>query len=457
MSPQGAHRILVVDDEPVARTLTERSLSNHGYVVASEDGALPALARLRREPFDLVMSDLKMPEHDGLYLLERVRERHPGVVVIIMTGHGSIETAVEAMRQGAYDYVVKPLRPEEIVHCVGRALEHRHLSNEVTALRRELRDKYSVENMVGASAAMQAVHRFIGVVSATDGTVLIQSETGTGKELLARAIHYQSPRRERRFVKVNCSVLSETLIESELFGHEKGAFTGAVATKHGLFHAAHHGALFLDEIGELPASPQSKLLQVIEHGVFRRIGSTEEQAVDVRIIAATNRDLTAEVEQGRFRADLYHRVSVLTIDLPPLRERLDDIPLLVHHFLRRYRKGDEGSGVAPEVMEAFARYRWPGNVRELQNVIERAVTFAGDRQIVLADLPDHFSSPLAAAPEPAGRGNAPPPRSLEEVERDYVADVLRATAGNKTRAAQILGVTRVTLRKKIAKYGLTAD
>ena len=457
MSEQGSQRILVVDDEPVALMVTARTLAENGYVVATEEGALAALDRLRRETCDLVISGLKMPDYDGLFLLDKVRERHPGVIVIIMTGHGDIETAVNAMRRGASHYVQKPLRAEELLLCVERAFRERRLSKEVTALRRELRDKYSVENMVGASMAMQNVSRFIEVVSGTDSTVLIQSETGTGKELLARAIHYHSARRERRFVKVNCSVLSESLMESELFGHEKGAFTGAVATKHGLFHAAHKGTLFLDEIGELPPGLQAKLLQVIEHGVFRRIGSTEEQAVDVRIIAATNRDLADEVEQGRFRADLYHRITVLTVDLPPLRERLDDIPLLVRHFLERFRKGQEGAGVAPEVMGAFARHPWPGNVRELQNVIERAVTFAGSGEITLSHLPSHFS-PQPPIPEPASDARDPAPTwSLDEIERDYIDRVLRATSGNKTRAAQILGITRVTLRKKIAKYGLTAE
>ena len=436
--------ILVVDDDQSSRDLLARILTSAGHrVTALTDGREAVAALTAGDPPDLVVSDIRMAEMDGLQVIDAFRERAPETPVILVTAFGNIDGALEAIRRGAADYLSKPYDVDAIKLVVARALQHRALAMENRALRRGLRDRYRLENVVGRSEAMLQVYKTAARVASTDATVLIQGESGTGKELVARAIHAASPRASGPFVAVDCGAIAEGVLESELFGHTRGAFTGAQVARRGLFEEAHHGTLFLDEIGDVGPNLQARLLRALQEGTIRRVGANDPIAVDVRIVAATNRDMDAAVKQGTFRADLYYRLHVVSIRIPPLRERREDIPLLAEHFAQKHGRA-EGSAISPEARELLVAYDWPGNVRELENAVARALALNPSGVVIPEDLPDAIH--LAQA-EPAPVPLPPPGDrpTLAELERRYASQVLGETGGNKTRAAEILGIDRKTL------------
>jgi len=395
------------------------------------------------DPPDLVVSDIRMAEMDGLQVIDAFRERAPETPVILVTAFGNIDGALEAIRRGAADYLSKPYDVDAIKLVVARALQHRALAMENRALRRGLRDRFRLENVVGRSEAMLQVYKTAARVASTDATVLIQGESGTGKELVARAIHTASPRASGPFVAVDCGAIAEGVLESELFGHTRGAFTGAQAARRGLFEEAHHGTLFLDEIGDVGPNLQARLLRALQEGTIRRVGANDPISVDVRIVAATNRDMDAAVKQGTFRADLYYRLHVVSIRIPPLRERREDIPLLAEHFAQKHGRA-EGSAISPEARELLVAYDWPGNVRELENAVARALALNPSGVVIPEDLPDAIRLAQAEpAPVPLPQPGDRP--TLAELEQRYAAQVLSETGGNKTRAAEILGIDRKTL------------
>ena len=437
-------RILVVDDDQSSRELLARILTSAGHRVTALSDGREAVAMLDAgDPPDLVVSDIRMAEMDGLQVIDAFRERAPETPVILVTAFGNIDGALEAIRRGAADYLSKPYDVDAIKLVVARALQHRALAMENRALRRGLRDRYRLENVVGRSEAMLQVYKTAARVASTDATVLIQGESGTGKELVARAIHAASPRASGPFVAVDCGAIAEGVLESELFGHTRGAFTGAQVARRGLFEEAHHGTLFLDEIGDVGPNLQARLLRALQEGTIRRVGANDPIAVDVRIVAATNRDMDAAVKQGTFRADLYYRLHVVSIRIPPLRERREDIPLLAEHFAQKHGRA-EGSAISPEARELLVAYDWPGNVRELENAVARALALNPSGVVIPEDLPDAIH--LAQA-EPAPVPLPPPGDrpTLAELERRYASQVLGETGGNKTRAAEILGIDRKTL------------
>jgi nitrogen regulation protein NR(I) len=447
-------QVVVVDDEERMRTLVSKVLGKQGYAVRAAADGPSALRLLEEEPADLVLTDVKMPGMDGLELLRAVRETLPEAAVILMTAFGSIDAAVQAMRQGAYDYISKPFKIEELQVICERALEQRRLKHEVQVLRQEIGGRYQFGNLTGKSPAMQEVFRLIEQVAPSKSTVMISGKSGTGKELVAKAIHYNSPRRDKRFVPVNCAAIPAELLESELFGHEKGAFTGAIQTKIGKFELANGGTLFLDEVGTMRLDLQAKILRALQEREFTRVGGTRTIQVDVRVIAATNQDLRQMVSEGLFREDLYYRLNVVPITVPPLRDRPEDVPLLANHFLKRFAE-ETGSGVtaiSPAAMQILMGYAWPGNVRELENAIERAVTLARHPTILPEDLPQHFTATVS----PVERAMALD-CSLEDLERQYIQEVLKRTRGHQTRTAAILGIDRRTLYRKIRRYGLALD
>jgi len=456
-------RVLVVEDDRVARELLTEIMNRDGYEVDALAYGEDAVKRaIEGEPPDLVISDVKLGDGpSGMDVLAAFQQRAPQTPVILITAFGDVTGAMEAIQRGAYDYVSKPFNVEELALTVRRALERRRLLEENRALRQSLR-KGSLEDIVGRSPQMLEVYKMVARVAPTMSTVLVVGESGTGKELVARAIHSHSQRARAPFVAVNCSALSESLLESELFGHEKGSFTGATATKRGLFEEAAGGTLFLDEIGDVGPKMQAQLLRVLQEGEIRRVGGTEPIAVDVRVVAATNRDLEAEVRAARFREDLYFRINVVTIRLPPLRERPGDIPLLVEHFLHKYasREGRSEAGIGPEAAAALKRHSFPGNVRELENTIERALALSKDGFILASDLPKEIAAltrPQAAAAAPAGDGSAgsliEDRPTLQELERRYIELILRETGGNKKRAAELLGIDRRTLYRTLEREG----
>jgi DNA-binding NtrC family response regulator len=437
-----AATIVVADDDPVARDLLVEVLEREGHRVIAAGGGEDCVAVAMARSCDLALVDLRMPGIDGLAVLKRLMTLEAPPTVLIVTAFATMATAVEAIQAGAYDYLSKPFRMEEITLTVRRALEARRLAQENVLYRRELDERYNVGNFVGHSPEMVAIYRLVARVAALDATVLIQGETGTGKELVARAIHHASPRSARPFVVVDCAAMPETLFESELFGHERGAFTGAVNTRRGLLETAEGGTCFLDEIGELSVGLQSKLLRVLQERVVRRLGANETVPVDVRIIAATNQDLKRRVEEGRFREDLYYRLNAVALRVPALRERRDDIPILATHFLTRYaaQAGKSLAGFAPETLAHLLTYAWPGNVRELEHVVERAVAVSLSAVVAPEDLPPEIRG------EPVRLPTVSAPRmTLEELKRWYVTTVLEETGGNKVRAAEILGIDRRTL------------
>ena len=445
MSAANKGRILIVDDELVVRDSLARWFAAEGYETKPVASAREALEVATQE-WDLALLDIKMPGMDGMELEARLKEADPDLIVIMMTGYATVETAVEALKHGAYDYLTKPVDPDELSHLVAKALEHRRTKREVVRLRENLKEIFPQTKLIGKSPAIARVTEMIETVAPTDSTVLITGESGTGKEVVARAIHAASPRRLMPMVTIHCGALTETLLESELFGHERGAFTGAQFRKKGKFEIADGGTVFLDEISDISLKTQTDLLRVLQEKEIVRVGSTQPLHVDFRAIAATNKELEALVEAGSFRPDLYYRLHVVTINLPALRERREDIPLLVEHFLAKLcasMNRQEVPQVAPEAMDLLIRYHWPGNVRELENAVERALVIGRGPELRPAD----FSFQLQAATTPNGR-------TLEEVERAHVEHVWSQSAGNHSLAARTLGIDRTTLYKKLKRYGL---
>ena len=446
----------MVDDEKNYLVVLDALLSEAGYEVMTAAGGARALALLEDEEPDLMVTDMRMPRMSGLELIAALKERFPDLPVIVMTAYGTVENAVEAMKLGAVDYIMKPFENQELLLTIEKALRLRRLMSQNRLLREDVRRAGGFGRIIGDGRAMRQVFALVEKVAATKATVLITGESGTGKELIARAIHQQSPRAEEPFVAVNCMALTETLLESELFGHEKGAFTGASARRKGRFELADKGTLFLDEVGEIAPSLQVKLLRVLQERTFERVGGNQPISVDVRIVAATNRDLTAAVAQGRFREDLFYRLNVVRVELPPLRQRKEDLPALVAHFVRRYaaQVGRAVLEVSPEAMARIYDYAWPGNVRELENALERAVIMAGE-EIRPGDLPLEVR-PAAAEP------GAPPElptdmginQAVEDLERRMIQRALHEAGGVAAHAAEALGVTKSNLAYKMKKYGL---
>ena len=444
--------ILVVDDEPAQRTVLGGFLRKRGLEVAQGASVEEGLAHVSARTIDLVLTDLRMPGGGGLALLEGVRAINPEIPVVVMTAFGTVATAVDAMKKGAADYLTKPIDLDELEVLIGRTLERRALVAENRELRRELETRYRLAGLETANAKMSEAINTAARAAASRATILIRGESGTGKELLARAIHHASPRSKGPLVAVNMAAVPETLVESELFGHERGAFTGADRERRGRFELADGGSLFLDEIGDLPRATQAKLLRVLQEQTFERLGGTRSLHVDARVIAATNRDLEAMVRLGEFREDLYYRLNVVTIDLPPLRSRREDIPLLVDHFLRRFAAESKAAveSVSREAMDVLLKYEYPGNVRELENIVHRAVVLARGPVVTTADLPLHVA-------ELRSEGQQPPASFVERVaqfERELILEALERAGGVQTRAARELGMSERHLRYKLRKYGL---
>jgi len=442
--------ILIVDDEKNTREGLSRALRDE-YAVAEAENGLRALEWLETHHADVVLSDLRMPGMDGMALLSRLLGRDPKPVLILLTAYGNIETAVEAMKRGAYDFLAKPVNLDRLDLLLKRALTERQMGAENQRLKEQLDSKYGFENILGTSTAMQEVFNTIRQAAPTRATVLIQGESGTGKELVARALHQCSPRAQGPFIPVHCAALSPTLLESELFGHEKGAFTGAQERRRGRFELADGGTLFLDEIGEIDPALQVKILRVLEERKFERVGGSETLHVDVRLVAATNRDLKKMVEEGKFREDLFYRLFVVNLTLPPLREREGDIVLLAQHYLKALavEHGKKVSGITPDAMDLLSAYPWPGNVRELRNVIERMVVLGSSEKLTVRDLPSSFRLTAGRGESAVRSGSA-----LRDAERQLIEDSLRKNKGSRTRAAQDLGISRRTLHRKLNEFGL---
>jgi len=444
-------KILVADDDPEIVAVLAELLKKEGHQVKICATGTAAILAGKEEKFDVVLADIRLPDMDGLAVLRVFLEANPEVAVIVMTAFGTVETAIQAIKTGAYDYIPKPFKLDEVRIVVQRALERKRLLQENRRYRQELKGKYRLENVVGASGPMLDIFKTVARVAPTRSTVLIEGETGTGKELIARTIHYNSDRAQGAFVAVDCGALPETLLESELFGHERGAFTGATALKRGLFEVARGGTCFLDEIGDVSPTVQSRLLRVLQEHEIKRVGGTETIKVDVRVIAATNQHLERLVKAHKFREDLYYRLSVVTIRLPPLRERMDDIPLLAEFFLRKVAQeaGKRVERIAPEAMTLLTAYPWPGNVRELEHAIERAVILTQNPTLLAPDLPPE----LQAAP--GGRAAADASvLPLREIERRHLLLALERSGGNRKRAAEWLGITRRTLYRMAARHGI---
>jgi two-component system, NtrC family, response regulator PilR len=463
LNSQPVGTILVIDDERSLREFLSICLSRAGHKVTAAEDPQVALKAMAQSAFDLVLTDLKMPgPMDGIGVLDEVKKLHPETQVVVMTAFATTDTAVAAMKRGAYDYLTKPFKVDEMLVVVDRALEKQALVRDNATLRERVQDAYRLASLLGRSGAMQRVFELIKKIAGTKTTVLITGESGTGKELVARALHGEGTRASGPFVAVNCGAIPDTLLESELFGHVKGAFTGATGAKEGLFAAAEGGTLFLDEIAELPMAMQVKLLRVLQERKVKPVGGTEERAVDVRVVAATNRDLEAEVAGGGFRQDLYYRLNVIQVHLPPLRQRREDIPLLVEHFVKRHAAelGKRISGLSPEALAAFATYDYPGNVRELENLVERAVTLETSNVITREALPV-LGGAAVAAPQ-AVATDLPPAgidldRIIADFERDIVQRALKQTGGVRREAARLLGITFRSLRYRLEKLGLAAS
>ncbi len=447
-------RILVVDDESSHRQMIEAVLSAEGYEISQADDGQTAIVAVEDRFYDLVIMDIRMPKISGIEALKKIKAISPGIPVIIMTAYASVGNAVEALKSGAYDYLIKPLDIEELKILVAKALRFRQLEQENVYLKERLNDRFDFSKILGRSPAMNSLFETMALVAPSEATVLIVGDSGTGKELIASAVHQNSPRKDRPLIKVNCAALPETLLESELFGHEKGAFTGAIARKQGRFQLAHKSSIFFDEIAEMAPATQAKILRVLQEREFEPVGSSQAFKVDTRIIAATNKNLEEEIKAGRFREDLYYRINVVTLVVPPMRERREDIPLLADFFLKQYAEKNNRSikGFTPRAVDLLMRYDWPGNVRELENVVERAVIMARGDMITPLEFPDVLqdldeeakASPLALT---AGR-------SLKEVEKVMILRTLEETGGNRTHAARILGISRRTLQLKLKEYGI---
>jgi two-component system NtrC family response regulator len=443
--------ILIADDDESLRRVIEYNLSNKGYRVLLANNGNEALNIFKSEDVDIVITDIKMEKVDGLELLEEIKRLKSNALVIMITAHGSIETAVKAMKLGAYDYITKPFNRDELQIIVEKAQNLQSLMSENIRLRQELADRFSLGNIIGASSKMKRIYDMVARVAKSDSTVLLQGESGTGKELIARAIHFNSSRAKKPFITVNCSAIPENLMESELFGHVKGAFTGAVKNKVGKFEAAEGGTIFLDEIGDIRKDLQVKLLRVLQEKSIDKVGSTQDINVDVRVIAATNILLETAIEEGKFREDLFYRISVIPILLPPLRERKDDIPLLVQHFMAKH--GGKDCKMLSEVLDILNRYDWPGNVRELENIIERAIVLKKEDNVINPeDIPDHIkikqlrSQMSLEIPDEGVK--------LEEVEKALIINALNKAGQNQTRAAELLNISRQTLIYRMQKYDI---
>ena len=449
METRGA--VVVADDEESARISLGQILREDGYQVSLAADGEEALRLVAAEQPDVLLTDLKMPGMDGHELLSRVRQGYPEVAVVIMTAHGTIRSAVEALRQGAEDYLTKPVDVEEVEYLLDQVLKRRKLVSETRLLRERLDEKYRFENIIGRSAEMLEVFRLVEQVAPTQASVLITGESGTGKELIAQAIHQRSQRRDAPYIKVSCAALPETLLESELFGHERGAFTGALSRRAGRFEIAAGGTVFLDEVGDIPLGMQVKLLRFLQDHQFERVGGNQTLTVDVRIITATHRDLQAFIKEGKFREDLYYRLNVIEIPLPPLRSRLQDIPLLTDHFLKKYcaANGKEIQGVTDETLSALMAYPWPGNVRELEHALERAVILSRGNELDLSLFP---TLPRLSQPARMARKPASPGATMEDIEREAILRTLESVGGSTSRAAAVLKISPRTIQYKLKEY-----
>jgi len=443
----GSIRVLVVDDERPTRLLMEKELPRAGCVIGTAESGEEALEKVQAQEFDVILLNLKMPGIGGMEALRRIRDSGSSAEVVVLTGHPDVATAIEAMKLGAYDYLTKPFKLAEVEVVLRRAAERQRLARENTALRRMVAQQSAPPLVLGRSPGMLAVLRTVERIAGSEANILIEGESGTGKGLMAQAIHQQSPRARGPFLVINCSGFQDQLLESELFGHERGAFTGATGLKQGLFEVAGQGTLFLDEVAEMSPAMQAKLLQVLDSREFRRVGGTRVHRADVRIIAATNKDLAQEVQAARFREDLYYRLNVVSLAIPPLRERKEDIPLLIEHFLKQFGTSYTRKTLSPEALQLLTDYAWSGNVRELGNLVERLVILTPGDLIGPEDLPSAFRASQGAPPLPP-RG----PVSLAEMERAHVARILAETGGRKLQAARLLGIDIKTLNKKIKDY-----
>lgn len=453
-------KILIIDDEKSILDLLSVVFKKEGYRVRATLSAKKALELLNKEEFGLILTDIKLPEMSGFEILKRVRESKPDIAVVMITAYGNVKQAVEALKAGAFDYVVKPFDVDELKIIVAKALEKKRLQEENILLRKELKEKSSFETVIGKSKKIKQVYSMIEKIAGTDSTILVTGESGTGKELAARAIHSLSPREENRFVSINCGALPENLLESELFGHVEGAFTGAVADKVGLFEVAQRGTLFLDEVGEMAPWTQVKLLRTLQDKKIRRVGGTEEAAIDVRIIAATNQDLKEKISEGKFREDLFYRLNVISFEMPPLRERKEDVPLFVNHFLKKYSMeiGKSMKRIAPDVMKLFESYPWPGNIRELENVIERTVAIEDRETITLDSLPDELlTARKREETDLLFQKNFCLTSFLDEAAQSYIKQARLLSGGNLKKTASLLGISYRNLRYLIDKYKLKTD
>jgi DNA-binding NtrC family response regulator len=460
--PDGHKHILLVEDEAALRAAIAEQLADRGYHVEQAGSGEAAIARLAEFAYDVIITDLRLPGLSGSDVLDAAVDRYPDIVAIVVTGFGTVKDAVEAIKRGAWDFVSKPFQIDELLHALDSALEQRRLKSENAYLRAQLDERYRFEGFIGKSPAMKRLLQLLETVAPTSSTILVTGETGTGKEVVSRAIHHNSPRRNQRFVALNCSAIPETLLEAELFGHVRGAFTGAVGNRQGRLEQAHKGTLFLDEVGTMSVALQTKLLRALQEREFERVGDSHTIKVDVRVIAATNSDLAKMVADGQFREDLYYRLNVIPVQLPPLRDRKDDIPLFVQHFLEKFA-GDRGAKasaeraktVSQEAMRRLMAYYWPGNVRQLENAVERACAFSGGRtQIDVADLPTEVQQAQEAVmasavtlPEEGVDLN----RYIADIERDLIQRSLERTGGNKGAAARLLGLNRTTLVEKLKR------
>ena len=468
MPENSVHLLLVEDEAPLREAVAER-LAEHGYLVDQAESGEQALEQLAEFAYDIVVTDLRLPGADGTRVLEAAVEHYPDIIVIVVTGYGTVKDAVEAIKRGAADFVTKPFQFDELLHALNSALEQRRLKSENAYLRSQLEERYRFEGLVGKSRAMRNLFQLLETVAGTTSTILISGETGTGKEIVARAIHHNSPRRAQRFVALNCAAIPETLLEAELFGHVRGAFTGAVGSRQGRLEQAHKGTLFLDEVGTMSAALQMKLLRVLQEREFERVGDVHTVKVDVRVIAATNSDLARLVADGQFREDLYYRLHVIPVQLPPLRDRKEDIPLLVNHFLLKFcaETAAERSGpgkelqlrppmtISQQAMRRLMSYAWPGNVRQLENAMERAVALSGGRtQIEDADLPPEVqdAAPVSVVPDLAlPEEGVDFDAYIDHIERELIRRSLERTSGNKGRAARLLHLKRTTLVEKLKR------
>lgn len=458
MNTNRSNRILIVDDDPGHLVTLKTITRSWGYAVDTADDGEEAVEQVTAAPFDLVLMDIRMNRMSGIEALAKIKAYNPSIPVIIMTAYSSVESAIDALKAGAYDYLIKPLDFEILKLTLERACEHAGLKAENELLKRQLHADPDTPTIIGKSATMKTLLEMLAMVAPSEATVLITGESGTGKELIARSLHVNSPRKDHPMVVVNCAAITETLLESELFGHEKGAFTGADKRREGRFKQADRGTIFLDEIAEMSPTMQAKLLRVLQQKELQRVGSEEIIQVDVRIVAATNRDLETEVAEGHFREDLFYRLNVMPLTVPPLRSRLDDIPLLADYFLKRYTEKNRKpvKGFTPLAMDMLVKYDWPGNVRELENAVERAVILLTGEHItekqlplnIVRKYPDHAELPTSLSEPPDGT------RSLEEIEKEAILATLKATGGNKSECARRLGVTRKTLHNKLKRFGI---